>query len=52
MLRTEMIRFGKEGTGLGRGDMDMAFASTVRRACRRLASTQNQSGLEMAVIRA
>lgn len=29
MLRTEMIGFGKEGAGLGMGDMGMAFASRV-----------------------
>lgn len=50
MLRTEMIAFRREGADLGRGDMGMAFAIRVWGACRRLASTQNQSGLEMAVI--
>lgn len=39
MLRTEMIGFGREGAGLGMGDMGMAFASRVWGACRRLAST-------------
>lgn len=29
MLRTEMIGFGREEAGLGRGDMGMAFASRV-----------------------
>lgn len=36
MLGTEMMGFGREGAGLGSGDMGVALASRVGGACSRL----------------
>lgn len=52
MLGTEMMGFGRQGAGVGSGDMGVALARRVRGACRSIQGQHsNQSGLEMAVVR-